>query len=1086
MTESSIRELTDRVSVAVRCFPSPGKQSRGINNKKPKSKRPALMLVIDAETATENTKSMPGFDSEAWNPFAQTLLFGTARLYWYLDGEWKPVTEFTFYPSYLPEYGKELLRKIVHQQTVTRDSTTYLRDEPEVEHRLITLDEFIQRFYEVAYYQQGLVVGFNLPYDLSRLACGWSKARSKLYKGGFLLQLTDSPYRPKIAIRNLDSKRAFIGFTGFKDHNAKKTFRGCFLDIRTFVFAMTSQAVTLKKACEMYNIKHKKLAVEEHGIITAEYVEYNRRDVTATAELAIELLQRFDKHPISHEYQGERKSKRLIAENKVYSPASMAKAYLHGMGLRVPSVEPEYQGFAMAAYYGGRTEVKIRKAEVPVAYLDFRSMYPTVNCLMGLWHHVKASRIDIQDVTAEVQDFLDNVTFDELFIRDTWTRMSVIVLLQPDGEILPVRARYSLQGSWKIGINPYFSDTPQYYALADVIASKLLSGKTPKIIKAFRYIPVGIQKGLCALRSAGITEVNPAKDDFFAKLTEERVKVKKAIEPYDRLSNPEREDLQLALKILVNSGSYGIFAEMNPTGDKKAISSIYGNSGIFDCDTDKLEKPGDFSMAHMAALIPAGARLMLALLEKCVGDRGGVHVFTDTDSMAVVSTKEGSTITITARQHDQTTEQQVRALSWQDIDDIAGKFESLNPFDPQVVQGSILELKDHNFDDSDNRLQLYAYAISPKRYVMYGEDREPITDIQSSLGYLLNPSAEEKGDWIQDFWGVIAHGGNVDSLPFSSKPAVRKIGITSPEILERFKRFNADKTYAEQIKPFNFMLALSENSFFKIGANTISLIAPYEPSPERWYDMEWLDYHTNESVHLVKYDDWLACGERDHSVYPTTFCHLLSQYIRRAEPDFLAFDGTVCEEDTTGVLERRPVRALSLTHIGKEMDEIKNTLADVGLDDCSPIQYGADEVFWADMVIPVLKLLPKKEVSDRFHISMRTIERWICRDVIPNAKCMASTLLRLDRVVAEKIMDLGSIPEDFTSNISVFPRLLANRVDVVQESLISLVMNNGQRRTAIMLNMPQATLRKYLAGGLPCNIERILSVQKDISKLLNS
>lgn len=185
-------ENTSSVPVAVRCFPASDNKPQNKSYKKQKpSKRPAIMMVIDTETATENTKSMKGFDSSAWNPYAQSLLFGSARIYVNILGVWTPATEFTFYPSYLPDEGIDRLKEIISQQTYIEGGITRLIDEPEVEHRLIALDEFIERFYETAYDTQGLVVGFNLPFDLSRIACGWSKAKSKRYKGGFVLKLTD-------------------------------------------------------------------------------------------------------------------------------------------------------------------------------------------------------------------------------------------------------------------------------------------------------------------------------------------------------------------------------------------------------------------------------------------------------------------------------------------------------------------------------------------------------------------------------------------------------------------------------------------------------------------------------------------------------------------------------------------------------------------------------------------------------------------------------------------------------------------------------------------------------------------------------
>ncbi len=42
-------------------------------------------------------------------------------------------------------------------------------------------------------------------------------------------------------------------------------------------------------------------------------------------------------------------------------------------------------GIIMNTYYGGRAEIRIRRQMARVLYCDFRSMYPTVCTLMGLW-----------------------------------------------------------------------------------------------------------------------------------------------------------------------------------------------------------------------------------------------------------------------------------------------------------------------------------------------------------------------------------------------------------------------------------------------------------------------------------------------------------------------------------------------------------------------------------------------------------------------------------------------------------------------------------------------------------------------------
>ncbi len=130
-------------------------------------------------------------------------------------------------------------------------------------------------------------------------------------------------------------------------------------------------------------MEHGKQTVKRHGIVTKKYIDYNRRDVLATSELAVKLLEEYDKHPID------------LQATKAYSPASIGKAYLRAMGIppileRQPDFPKRYLGYAQSAFFGGRTSAHIRKVPVPVVYTDFLSMYPTVNSLMDLWSFVTA------------------------------------------------------------------------------------------------------------------------------------------------------------------------------------------------------------------------------------------------------------------------------------------------------------------------------------------------------------------------------------------------------------------------------------------------------------------------------------------------------------------------------------------------------------------------------------------------------------------------------------------------------------------------------------------------------------------------
>ncbi len=64
----------------------------------------------------------------------------------------------------------------------------------------------------------------------------------------------------------------------------------------------------------------------------------------------------------------------------------------------------------------------------------------------------------------------------------------------------------------------------------------------------------------------------------------------------------------------------------------------------FACRVRNPERPGEYCFPPLASLITAAARLMLALLERCVTDLGGTYAMEDTDSMAIVATQRGGLI----------------------------------------------------------------------------------------------------------------------------------------------------------------------------------------------------------------------------------------------------------------------------------------------------------------------------------------------------------------------------------------------------------------------------------------------------------
>jgi hypothetical protein len=643
--------------------------------------------------------------------------------------------------------------------------------------RLMSRRVFVERvFWRCAYQARAWVVGFNLPFDLSRLAVAFGEARGR-YRGGHSLVLWDfeasdgrrreNRYRPRILVKSIDSKRAFIGFGGRRDPDPDDLipdpspsgnqddsfrFRGHFLDLRTLAFALTNKGHSLASACAAFDVKHGKQEVDEHGVITPAYIDYNRQDVGATGSLLEKLVTAYRQHPIA------------LPPTKAYSPASIAKAYLKAMGVlppldRQPDFPRELLGAAMVGFYGGRAECRIRCTPVPVVYADYLSMYPTVNTLMGLWRYLTAERIESHDVTDQVRKLVASITLDDCFDPAFWPQLLTLVQIEPDGEILPTRADYGEDGQWQIGLNPLRTDTPLWYSLADVIAATLLTGRAPKILRAVQMVAVGRQAGLQPVRLAGEIEIDPDRDDFFATLIEERRRTLSC----DDLTPEGRESLRGFLKVLANSGCYGIFAQIDrdELGSSREEVTIYGLGMPFQQNLAAVETPGAYSFPPLAACITGAARLMLALLERLITDAGGHYAFCDTDSMAIVATPGGGPVICRGSRSADERHEPIQALSYAQVDGIIDRFATLNPYNPELVDGSILELEEWNFDPTTgDRLQLCCYAISAKRYTLYNlTNGRPVLRKWSEhgLGHLLNPlnSDAEYRDLARHVWQQI-------------------------------------------------------------------------------------------------------------------------------------------------------------------------------------------------------------------------------------------------------------------------------------------------------------------------------------------
>jgi hypothetical protein len=313
--------MPDRSTLALRAYVEPLNAQKKVT-RAPRRRRAHFVLFVDTETTTDRSQQLNfGFYRYCRVGYALGTVAATC------------VEEGLLYADDLPmryPEGFELLEEFVRHEAA--DVSGARRDI-----RFFNRTEFAdQVLRHAALRVRAQLCFFNAPFDISRLAVDSGEARGS-FQGGFSFvvwtyrdqrgRIREHTFRPRIAVRSLDGRRALIGFTAGRRGDdeppgiKKKTFRGHFLDLRTLVYALTNESHSLASACRAFGIQDGKLEATVHGRITADYIRYARQDVKALSRLYERVIAEFERHPIG------------LQETKAFSPASIGKAYLRSLGV---------------------------------------------------------------------------------------------------------------------------------------------------------------------------------------------------------------------------------------------------------------------------------------------------------------------------------------------------------------------------------------------------------------------------------------------------------------------------------------------------------------------------------------------------------------------------------------------------------------------------------------------------------------------------------------------------------------------------------------------------------------------------------
>jgi len=955
-----VTALPEPMDVALRAWAIPEKRRKTGSGKK-RRHRPKALVVFDTETELGGS---------------QDLLVGAYR---YVRVEWKGsrptlrcAEEGLFHPDDLFDRDPEQLaairdyaaRAVAEVDRSQRDANRTLQ--------VLSRHEFCERMlWGACWRNRATLVGFNLGFDLSRLRLSWHEGRG-LYNGAFVLRLwewegKDHRYRPNLIARRLDNKRTLLAWSGVRDApddgDEHTSGDDHFLDLRTLLFALTNQAHSLESGSAVLGLGYEKRDVTL-GVLSEELLDYVREDVRATSDLAGAALREFHRHPVP------------LSADRAYSSPAIGTAYFRRIGIRPPleraDIIDTQLAQSMGAFYGPRVEVRIRHVPIPVSLVDFASQYSNVARLSGLWPLLTSERIVAVDAADEVRELLERVELADVLDPDLWPLLVGVALVRSDGDVLPTRAWFAGRGDVpRVGLGPIWCDRPLPYALADLVSAKLLTGKVPEVVSAWRLDGVGRAPRLRVVRLGGRVRFDPYADDWWAACQRARAALKES-------------PMATGMKTIGNGTAYGdwIRLDQQPQAGFVALQRIDGRTERR--RVDRPEDPGPWAFPPFASAVTAGGRLLMAALERLLANDGGLFASANTDSATVLSTRDGGLVSCPGgpEQLDDGSAA-ARAISWAALDAIRERFSPL---------GVELRLTHENFDGAQRR-QLNAVGIAGSRVILYSDGpsgRVVVKRSEVALGDLRSPLGrgtskafvDESAEWMLSYL--------LDERPVAPAwfplPATTELPMGTPAKV---------RSLGASGSPYGFAMGArrARRAAGVFGGEPVRLIAPAGDDPAL---ARWVEVPSGAGI-TVAPPGQRRGGAIPQAVEIASYGEELVRLVLHPESKMLGSDGGPSKAGTKGLLTPRPVLVAAIHLVGKEGNRLEEVATGEVTDpDEVLIDYGDDA--WEHLVIPVGRSmgirrihresgLALSQVADLVHgratpqlatrkLLLRTVTRW--------------------------------------------------------------------------------------------------------------
>jgi len=164
----------------------------------------------------------------------------------------------------------------------------------------------------------------------------------------------------------------------------------------------------------------------------------------------------------------------------------------------------------------------------------------------------------------------------------------------------------------------------------------------------------------------------------------------------------------------------------------------------------------------------------------------------------------------------------------------------------------------------------------------------------------------------------------------------------------------------------------------------VLLVAAFSSKQERWFGTECVNIHSGKRYKMV---DCTKENNPPHNVvFPSQFARLLIGYQEHPEAKSLAPDGTPCEAETSGLLQRAHVIAGEFRYVGKETDRKWEEGDEISILEFKTTEYGRAGMVVADAAIrDEIRAVGIRKTMELTKMSQHTIEKLIRGETVKRA-----------------------------------------------------------------------------------------------------